>query len=80
MKDVIKFMGDCLNDLNGNSDAVKCILQFCFDNFEDEFKEIAKNNSVLLTDGKKKWNQAKSKLCYMSRKLARRIHVFSFAS
>jgi hypothetical protein len=59
MKDVIKFMGDCLNDSNGNSDAVKCILQFCFDNFEDEFKEIAKNNSVLLTDGEKKMEPSK---------------------
>ena len=61
MKDLIKLMGDCLNDLNGQSDAVKCILQFCFDNFEDEFKEIASNNYVLVTKGAEKMEPSKVK-------------------
>jgi hypothetical protein len=71
MKDLIKFMGDCLNDSNGKSDAVKCILQFCFDNFEDEFKEIALNNDVLVTKGAEKMEPSKVEAMLHESKIGR---------
>jgi len=54
MKELTEFMGGSMNKSNGSSDAAKCILQFFFENFEEEFKEVAKKNNVLLTTGVEK--------------------------
>jgi hypothetical protein len=67
MKELLKFMGECLNELaldhgNGKRNAARCILQYFFENFEDKFKEVAYNNNLLLTKANKKWNPVKLKL------------------
>ena len=71
MNDLIKFMGDSLNDSNGKRDAVKCILQFCFDNFEDKFKQIASNNDVLVTKGAEKVEATKVEAILHESKIGR---------
>jgi hypothetical protein len=59
MKELLKFMGECLNEstldhCNGKSNAARCILQYFFENIEEEFKEVAHNKNLLLTKGQQK--------------------------
>jgi hypothetical protein len=57
MKELQKFMGESLNEStldHGKSNAARCILQYFFENFEEEFKEVAHTNNLLLTKGQQK--------------------------
>ena len=58
MEEVLAFMGASLNkssDANAecNSEAAKCILQYLFDNHEEEFRAVAAENNVALRSKKK---------------------------
>jgi hypothetical protein len=59
IEELLKFMGDCLNEStlnhgNGKSNAARCIPQYFFENFEEEFKEVAQNYIFFLTKGQQK--------------------------
>jgi hypothetical protein len=50
MNEVLKFVGACLNEssfnnASGKSDMATCILQYLFENFEEEFKAVADDNN-----------------------------------
>jgi hypothetical protein len=84
MNEVLKFMGACLNESSSNntagkSDVARCILQYLFENFEEDFKAVANNNNDSVMESEKKWKLVKLKLCYTRRKSASLIHVFSSA-
>jgi len=72
-------LGDFLNEStldhgNGKGSAARCILPYFFENFEEEFKEVAHDNNFLLTKGQQKMEPSQEKLCYMSQKLALSPH------
>ncbi len=59
IEELLKFMGNCLNEStldhgNGKNNAARCILQYFFENFEEEFIEVAHNNDFFLTKGQQK--------------------------
>jgi hypothetical protein len=84
MDHVLDFMSTSLKKLSddeagGNREAAKCLLQYLFENYEEEFRAIKEKNNVALRS-EKKWKLARWKPCFMSHALAKNIHVFCFTT
>jgi len=58
MEQVLLFMNNSSkqlpnNDTVGRNEAAACIIQYLFDNFEEEFRSVAAQNNVMLRDDQK---------------------------